>query len=850
MGDIIRFRLLGPLEVQGKRQREGLGGTKQKATLAYLLLHANRVVSISQLLNALWPADSAPLSARKILQNSVSSLRRGPVPGDRADGTPTLVTQAPGYKLCVDREDIDLHVFHDRVAEGRRRLADNEPEPAARVLREALALWRGPVLADLAEAGISWLELAVLQNARWDATEDHFEAELACGRHLAVLGDLEAMVETNPVRERAAGQLMLALYRSGRQADALNTYSRVRVALVEELGLEPGRELRALQQSILAHDPLLLAPRGSARVPLRGHTGTPVDLAAARTPDQARFAGGDTVPLLDAPQPSQLSPWLPTGPAPHTVPDPWPAPPHRHPVPGNGQPGNGQPVPEPAAPRPADEVPPAREERKTVSVLLVRTVIDDGQDGANTPGVDRMLAEIAQLVRANAEHFAGIVSATIGSVSLTVFEPGSSGWVDAAKRAVLAALAIGEDLRPDADARERPPVSFHAAVVTGEVLVRHPAGGRGPITLTGTLLDRCHTLLLRTGVSEIRVCEATREATEPLAVYQPGDVHDHRLQGIRKDFVGATPGLAAEREFEIGLLLGMLERTRLRSAAHLVTLLGDRGTGKTRLLDEFEERAHGQAHIARFQVSRRPTGATGVDIDAIHDLQRELIHTICAIAPGDEPTAAMAKASAVINRLIDDPVRVQALLTCIAPYLDPELAFVMNDPVAELRAWQRFLAMTEFSRPFVLIVDDLHRADESLLDFVGELADAACGPLLVVASARSELLGRRPTWGGGKRHVTTITLEALGDAAVDELVGHLVSSAQPGRTREPARFSPARADDESGPRQPGWRRYFRSLLDIGTPQRAPRPRSAELEAVARLRSCGSATTAEVSPVRA
>ncbi|MBB5953884.1 DNA-binding SARP family transcriptional activator [Saccharothrix tamanrassetensis] len=840
MGELIRFRLLGPLEVLGKRQPVGLGGTKQKATLAYLLLHANRVVSISQLLNALWPADSAPLSARKILQNSVSSLRRGPVPGDRTDGTPALVTQAPGYKLCVDHKDIDLYVFHDRVAEGRRRLADNQVEPAARVLREALALWRGPVLSDLAEAGISWLELAVLQNARWDAMEDYFEAELACGRHMAVLGDLEAMVETNPVRERAAGQLMLALYRSGRQADALNTYSRVRVALVEELGLEPGRELRTLQQSILAHDPVLLTPRGATPVPgPRGHTGTPVDLGLGErtSPDPTWHRNGEVSTPLDT-EPAQ------------TRPTPWPTDPHQRPAAPARRPDlvpvHDGPAPDLSAPPPA----PAPDERKTVSLLLVRTVIGGGRDHADTPDIDRMLAETARLVRANAEHFAGTVSATIGSVSLTVFEP-CPDWGDAAKRAVLAALSIGEDLRPGRDSGALPAVSFHAAVVTGEVLVRRPAGGDGPVTVTGTLLDWCHGLLLRTGAGEIRVCDTTREATEPLAVYQPGDPHDHRLQGIRKDYAGAAPGLATEREFELGLLLGMLERTRLRSTPHLATLLGDAGTGKTRLLDEFERRTKGQAHIARFRVPRRPAGESGVHIDAIHDLQRELIHTICGIRVGEAPATAMAKAAEVINRLIDDPVRVESLLTCVAPYLDPELSFVMNDPVRELRAWQRFLAITEFSRPFVLIVDDLHRADESLLDFVGELADSACGPLLVVASARSELLGHRPTWGGGKRHVTTITLEALGDAAVDELVEHLVSPGEDSRTREPARLSAARSDDDLLPRQTGWRRYIRGLLDIGTPQRATRPLPAEPDgeeaAVARLRSCGSA---EVSPVRA
>jgi DNA-binding SARP family transcriptional activator len=821
MGESVRFRLLGPLEVLHKRQPVSLGGTKQKATLAYLLLHANQVVSISQLLNALWPVDTAPLSARKILQNSVSSLRRGPVPGDGAGGTPTLVTAPPGYKLSVDSEDIDLHVFHNRVTEGRRLLANAEPAPAAQVLREALELWRGPILADLSEAGITWLEVAIAQNARWDAMEDYFEAELACGRHMAVLGELEAMVETNPVRERAAGQLMLALYRSGRQADALNTYSRVRVALVEELGLEPGRELRTLQQSILAHDPSLLIEPVTSLATVPRLVTVPFDRTAR-----------PVAPVLDE-QPSPGNA-LVTGrfPYPDLPPQPSDTATARRLTLVDTEPVPTQPVP------PEPEPAPLEDERKTVSVLLVRTVIEDGAGGADTPGVDRMLAEIAQLVRSKAEHFTGTVSATIGSVSLTVFEPRTK-WVDAAKRAVLAALSIGEELRTT-DQNSPTGVSFHAAVVTGQVLVRHSPDG--VVTITGTLLDRCHSLLQRTEVSEIRVCETTREATEPLAMYRPGDVHDWRLQGIRKDYVGSTPGLPAEREFELSLLLGLLERTGRRSAAHLVTVLGEAGTGKSRLLSEFERRAHGQAHITRFQAFSRPAGASGPDTGAIHALQRELIKTICGIRTGDSPSVALGKATDSIHRLIDDPAQAERMITCVAPYLDPQLAFVTTDPAAELAGWRRFLARTEFTKPFVLIVDDLHWADDSVLDFVAELADTAShGPLLVVTSARSELLGRRPTWGGGKRHITTITLEALSDAAVDELVENLVEPHEE-EQREPVPVAVPLPPDAS-PRHTGWRRYIRDLLDIGTPIR--RPPLDDVAVVRRLRPCETEKASQV-----
>ncbi|MFE0427491.1 BTAD domain-containing putative transcriptional regulator, partial [Streptomyces sp. NPDC058953] len=216
-----------------------LGGIKRRATLGYLLLHANRVVATSQLIGALWSVDDAPLSARKILQNAVWGLRRElnrtPSPADGV--TAALDTKSPGYRLRVEPEDVDLFRFHRRADEGRAGLAAGEPGRAARVLRDALGLWRGPVLADLVEAGFAWPELVAAQNARWNVMEDYFHAELACGHHLAVLEELESMVARTALRERSSGQLMLALYPSGRQADALGVYTTVRTALVEGFGL-------------------------------------------------------------------------------------------------------------------------------------------------------------------------------------------------------------------------------------------------------------------------------------------------------------------------------------------------------------------------------------------------------------------------------------------------------------------------------------------------------------------------------------------------------------------------------------------------------------------------------------
>ncbi|MFF5309173.1 BTAD domain-containing putative transcriptional regulator [Streptomyces massasporeus] len=334
----MQFRLLGPLEVEPAGGPPGslvdLGGHRQRAVLAYLLLHANKVVSTSQMLSALWADDEAPMTARKILQNAVWKLRGVLSRPPRGEQGPELLTRAPGYLLRVPPERVDLLDYEQRVVTGRAALAAGEVEPARRSLGEALALWRGPVLSDLVEEGICWPELTALQNRRLDVMEDHFEAALACGRHQLVLPDLESLVAAEPLRERASGQLMVALYRCGRQAEALAVFGRVRSALVEGLGLEPGRELHRLQQAILTQDPTLEvprtvgdrepadfapAPRPPAPSPhLPGAAPAPAATATASAGPAARGASAAPVELTAPTAPTErgtrIAPAAPTGP--------------------------------------------------------------------------------------------------------------------------------------------------------------------------------------------------------------------------------------------------------------------------------------------------------------------------------------------------------------------------------------------------------------------------------------------------------------------------------------------------------------------------------------------------------
>ena len=222
-----------------------LGGPRQRALLALLLLRANRVVSSDTLLDELWPGEP-PLAGRAALRVRVSQLRK-------ALGGDVVLTQPPGYLLAAAPERIDLHRFEQLVAEARAA----PPARAAELLRAALALWRGDPLAELAYESFVQPELARLEELRLAALELRVDADLALGRHAELAPELESAVAANPLRERLRAQLMLALYRSGRQADALEAYQQARRALVDGLGIEPGRALHDLETAILRQDPAL-----------------------------------------------------------------------------------------------------------------------------------------------------------------------------------------------------------------------------------------------------------------------------------------------------------------------------------------------------------------------------------------------------------------------------------------------------------------------------------------------------------------------------------------------------------------------------------------------------------------
>lgn len=294
---MIEFRILGPLEAEGEGRLVPLGGSKQRAVLAILLLARGEAVSVDRLVDELW-GEQPPDTATKTVQVYVSRLRK-------ELGQDVVITRGGGYVLDIEPGQLDAERFERLTLEGREALERGEVRRASELLRQALDLWRGPPLGDLAYEPFAQTHIARLEELRLVALEHRIEADLALGNHAALIPELETLVREHPARERLRAQLIIALYRSGRQTDALASYRDARRALVEELGLEPSRELQELERAILAQDPAIDAPararplrdtpqarRGGVLVGLGGG----LLLAAAVA---AVFAGGGDDPTVE-----------------------------------------------------------------------------------------------------------------------------------------------------------------------------------------------------------------------------------------------------------------------------------------------------------------------------------------------------------------------------------------------------------------------------------------------------------------------------------------------------------------------------------------------------------------------
>lgn len=689
-GGAMWFSVLGNLEVLKDGRAVPLMGVQQRTVLGYLLLHANQPVAVSRLMRALWPDDTPP-TARKMLQNAVSGLRRTLELADQR-GTAALLTSAPGYQLRVEPDCLDLSQFRLLVGQGRSGIAARSWEAGAHSLRKALALWRGPVLADLVESGRDWPEIGAVRAERLTVLEDRFEAELACGRHHAVVGELEALVAAEPEREHLCGQLMLALYRCGRQAEALLAYRRSRAILADRLGIDPGHELRELEQAILTQDPSLALP-----------TIEPRPVVCTGKPELA----GATTSRTDS-----------------------------------------------------------AVELRQISIVTAQPVL--AAERRDPERVHSMVRKVLAAAHEAAADHGGVVGGIVGSMVMVLFGACRTGEDDAL-RSVRAAMAVSESLR-------RGDVSVRIAVVSGEALVGFlPGEGKKWPVATGSVVDRCLELVPRVHVGEVWVCEDTRKSTEDVVDYRPcGDiVGAHAAVAGRK--LDPTAGRSQERHRELEFLRNLVNQVRQQRRPHLVTVLGEPGIGKSRLVHELDSLVGEGQDLTRCLFGRTP--AFGQHAATV--VLGEIVASYAGILAADSAIVAERKLTEYVRQLVGARGQAGWLLSRLRPLVG--LEDLKHD---ETVAWEALTACRHLfeevaaRNPLVLVFEDVHRADDALLDFLEHITGLVGSvPLLVVVTARPELSQRRPNWGGGKRDATTITLAPLSDHATAGLLRSLLEPA-------------------------------------------------------------------------
>jgi DNA-binding SARP family transcriptional activator len=707
----VDFLLLGPLEARQAGRPLRLGSIKHRVLLAKLLLHANQVVSTDELIDTVW-GEQPPPTVRQSLQNHVASLRRA-IEGAGAPANPprTLRTRDPGYLLEIDTDQLDLQRFRRLVDEGRGALAGGEATTAVRLLHEALSLWRGPVLADVVAAGAAWPELVGIDEERVAAMEARLEADLARGRHLEMIGELEGLVRHHPLREHLHGQLMLALYRCGRQADALGAYRAARRILVDELGIEPSLRLQRLEQAILAQDPALelLSPAG----------------------DEPAVTAGAEAPAAAGP-------------------------------PRTSEPGGA--------------------ERKLVTVLFAEVDEPPAEPGERDPeDVSSMLERHLERMHTEISSFGGVVEHAIGGTIMAVFGVPQTREDDP-ERAVRTALAIRDALSGGVEVR--------IAVATGEALV---TPGGGPTRVAGDLVSTCARLQQAAPAGAVLVSEATERATSRVISYGPARLL--ALAGRAKpvtvwsaleprnrtglDALAARPVPLVGRTRELDALLDASERARRSGNPQLVTLIGPAGVGKTRLVAELWQSLEAERDLIAWRHGRSTPYGEGITFWALG----EIIKAEAGILESDTPDRVDRKlahaASYALAGVPDAAAWVTAHLRLLVGGSDERSQPRAGRQEEAFAAWRRFLHGLATRRPLVLVVEDLHWADDALLEFLESLLDRAGSvpgsiPLLLVVTTRPELLERRPRWGGG-RAATTINLDPLSQDDTIRLLGALLA---------------------------------------------------------------------------
>ena len=669
---MVELALLGPFEVVVDGRPVSLR-PKQRALLAVLALRAGEPVSVDRLVDDLW-GERPPATATASLQNAVSLTRR-------ALGDGVLVTSAGGYALAVAPEQVDALRFEQLVAEAQ----EARGEERAAALRRALGLWRGAALGDLAFEPFAAAESPRLDELRLSAREQLAETELALGRHESVLGELEALVESSPFRERPRALLMLALYRSGRQADALEAFQAARHVLRDELGLEPSPALRALQAAMLRQDP-----------------------------------------ALDPPEAAQLSQFV------------------------------------------------GEERRKTVTVVFCDLVGSTALAASLDPEAYRaVLRRYYRLAREVLERHGGTVEKFVGDAVLAVFGVPASREDDAL-RAVRAVVELRErlaELNIELEQANGVVLRTRMGVNTGEAIAGQPETGQSFATgyavnvaaklqqaapANGVLLGAPTYRLVRDAVAA--------EAVEPLAIGGAATpIPAFLVARVDPDAPGVARNLEAPlvgRDDELTALRAEFDAARDAQACRVAAVIGDAGIGKSRLATELSVLVADEATVL---IGRCVSYGEGATYLPVAEVVRRLVPDgseagIAALLPDDADARLVAR-------------RVRELLGWAEGAPPPGEGFW---------AVRRLLEAVARARPLLLVLEDVHWAEPTLLDLVDHLAEQATrAPMLVLCLARPDLLESRPSW---EARVLS-RLAPLSDEESAELLDNLAGVPEEARRR-------------------------------------------------------------------
>ena len=635
------------------------------------LLHPNQPLTTDRLLESLW-GETPPATADKALQGHVSALRK-------ALGHDRLLTERGAYRLDVRPGELDLDRFSAAVAAAGGLL---DPARRAGALADALAMWRGEPLADLTGERFAQPEIARLAELHLAAIEAWAEAEVAAGNQAKVLPELDRLVADHPLSEGLRANLMLALYRAGRQSDALRVFREARRQLAEDLGIEPGTELQQLERQILDHDP-----------------------------------------SLDLPAATQLPPT------------------------------------------------PTRQERKTVTVLVVEVVPGSSSDPED---LERLVQPALQRIRMAVERVGGRAEPLFANAILGMFGV-PRAHDDDALRAIRAALEL---LAADAQVG----LELRGGIETGDALVTIDGDD---VSVTGQVLSAASRLQATAATGVIVAGPTTHRATDGAVEYRPVGSSSWAPVALRPVAEREGPDrLFVGRDDELGQLERIFARARDARSVQLVTVTAEPGGGKSRLVRELRHRLDAISGPGRglrwLQGQCLPYG-DGVTYWALGEILKDW----AGILESDDSTASAGKLDAALAGLEPDDDRRAWLARSAAPLIGIEGIAAAGEREQAYGAWRQLIESIAGDQALVVVFEDIHWADDALFGFIDHLVDHAAGvPLLVLCTARLELLDARPTWGGGKRNATNLLLQRLSDADTERLLDALLGrSAAPETVR-------------------------------------------------------------------